>query len=76
MEQGWDPDVRKYFRKILNSISWTLIWMISSLIAGVYYQLAFFDGDHTIATVVFYVLMIITLFLLVRYLIGLWRKEH
>lgn len=74
MEQRWDPEVRDYFRKILNSIAWGLIWMIGCVIAGLYYQLAFFDNERIFSTIVFYVLMLTTLILLVRYLIKIWKK--
>lgn len=73
MEQGWDPDVKKYFRKILNSISYGLIWMIASATAGLYYELGYSNGKPVIYTIIFYVFMLGTLALLVRYLYKTWK---
>ena len=73
MEQGWDPGVKKYFRKILNSISYGLIWMIGCMIAGLYFELAYTNGKPLIYTIIFYVVMAITLGLLVRYLYRTWK---
>jgi hypothetical protein len=73
MEQGWDPDVKKYFRKILNSISFGLIWMLASATAGLYFELAYTNGKPVIYTIIFYVFMLGTLALLVRYLYKTWK---
>jgi hypothetical protein len=75
MESGWDPRVRRYFRKILNSIAYGVAWMFTGMIAGLYYGLAYTNGKPLIYTVLFYVFMCVTLWLLVRYLYKTWRKE-
>ena len=75
MEQGWDPDVKKHFRKILNSISYGLIWMIASATAGLYYELGYSNGKPVIYTIIFYVFMLGTLALLVRYLYKTWKDD-
>ena len=73
MEQGWDPQVRKYFRKILNSIGYGLAWMFACMIAGIYYRLGY-AGDHPVwYTLLFYILATVTLLLLVRYLFKTWK---
>ena len=41
MEQGWDPEVKKYFVKILNSISIGLLWLMAMVTAGLYFQLGY-----------------------------------
>jgi len=38
MEQGWDPEVTKYFRKIINTIFIGLLWLMAVLTAGLYYR--------------------------------------
>ncbi len=73
MEQGWDPQVRKYFRKILYSISWGLIWMIGCATAGLYFELGSGNGGPIIYTVLFYIAMAVSLALLVRYLYKTWK---
>jgi hypothetical protein len=75
MEQGWDPDVKKYFRKILNSISYGLIWMLASATAGLYFELGYTNGKPLIYTIIFYVFMLGTLALLVRYLYKIWKND-
>ena len=73
MEQGWDPEVKKFFVKILNSAAWGLFWMIAAATAGFYYELAYSNGKPVIYTILYYCGLVITLFLLIRYLYRLWK---
>ena len=75
MEQNWDPGVKKFFVKILNSLSWGLTWMLACAIAGIYFELGYVGGKPVIYTILFYTLMAVTLFLLVRYLMRVWRRN-
>jgi hypothetical protein len=74
MEQGWDPEVRKFFRKILNSISFGLLWMMSMVTAGIYFQLAYSGGKPVIYTIIFYVVMMGSLAALLWYFYRTWKK--
>jgi len=72
MEQGWDPDVKKYFIKILNSISLGLLWMIACATAGIYFKLGY--GKPAIYPILFYLAMALSLALLIRWFYRNWRK--
>jgi hypothetical protein len=74
MEQGWDPDVKKFFIRVLNSISMGLLWMMAMVTAGLYFGLAYPDGKPIIYTILFYVVMVVSLFLLIRYYYKKWKS--
>ena len=71
MEQGWDPELIKYFRKILNTIAFGILWLMATLIAGFYFGLAF----HPIILyrVLCYAGVSISLLLLIRYFYRIWK---
>jgi biotin transporter BioY len=75
MESGWDPEVKHFFVKILNSISLGLMWMLACATAGLYFQLGYTNGKPLYGTIIFYVCAVGSLFLLLRHLKKLWRKE-
>ncbi|MBK6382655.1 MAG: hypothetical protein IPF69_04155 [Chitinophagaceae bacterium] len=75
MERNWDPEVKKFFTKILNSIAMGLFWLIACLYAGIYQELGYTAGKPLIYTVLFYVGMAAGLFFLLRYLYKAWKKE-
>ena len=74
MEQpGWDPEVKKFFVRTLNTISMGLIWLLTAITAGLYFKLAY-PGDHLLVfTILYWLLFVVTLVLLIRYLLRLWR---
>ncbi len=74
-ERGWEPKVKKYFRKIINSYSLGLLWMMASATAGIYFELGYSNGKPVIYTIIFYVIMAITLGLLIWYYYNTWKKE-
>jgi membrane protein YdbS with pleckstrin-like domain len=74
MEQGWDNDVKDFFVKILNSVALTLMWALAAVTAGLYFKLAIPGSTSMMVTVIFYILLAVTFFGLVRYLYRTWKK--
>lgn len=74
MEQGWDPEVKRYFQKIISSFSFGLLWLMSGVTAGLYYGLAYRKDISVIYIILFYACFSGSLFLLLRYLYRLWKK--
>lgn len=76
MEQGWDPDVSKFFVRIINAIALTIIWMLSASTIGLYAELAVIGRYPWWVTLLYYISLILSFALLVRYLRANWRKHH
>lgn len=74
MEQGMDPEIKELFRKILNSLAWFLIWLMAGISAGLYYGLAFTGSAPVWATVLYYVLLLLSFGVLLRYFFRTWKK--
>jgi len=68
MQPNWDPEVKKFFVRILNSIAVVLFWMMTCATAGIYFELGYSNGKPVIYTILFYAGMLISLFFLIRYL--------
>jgi hypothetical protein len=74
MESGWDPEVRKYFRKVLNSISIGLLWMMVMVFLGLYKGWAYVYGRMDVYNIIFYIFLAVSLAVLIRYYYRLWKK--
>lgn len=72
-QPNWDPEVKNFFVKILNSIAIGLAWMIACATAGLYFELAYSNGKPVIYTILFYAIAAITLALLIWYLYKKWK---
>lgn len=75
MESNWDPGVRRFFLKIVNSISWTILWMLGAACAGIYYELGYTNGKPVVYTILFYVVFGVLLIMLIRHLMKTWKDE-
>jgi len=73
MESGFDKDVKKYFLKVLYSLSWGLIWMVAFITLGIYNELAFFDGKPILYNILFYIFITAGLVALIYYLYRTWK---
>jgi hypothetical protein len=73
MESGWDPEVKKYFRKIINSIFLGMMWLMSGVTAGLYFGLAYRSDVSLIYNILYYVFLASSLALLLRYLYRTWK---
>jgi hypothetical protein len=73
MESGWDPEVKKYFRKIINSIFLGMMWLMSGVTAGLYFGLAYRSDVSFIYNILYYVFLASSLALLLRYLYRTWK---
>lgn len=72
MEQGWDPDVKKYFRKVLHSFMFGLLWLSACATTGIYFGLAY--GHPLQQLLLFYGGMLLSLLLLLWYYYRTWKK--
>jgi hypothetical protein len=75
MESGFDNDVKKYFLKVLYSLSWSLMWMVLFIRLGIYDGLAFIDGKPVLYNILFYVFITAALVALIYYLYNTWKHS-
>jgi len=68
-----DPEVKKYFRKIIYSFSFGMLWLTANVTAGIYFGLAY-NNDQPIFMILFYTFFVLSLFLLLRYYYRTWKK--
>lgn len=71
---GMDPEMKRYFRKIVGSFSYGLIFLMFAAMAGIYFELAFVQGGLSAGNILFYLVVLVTFFFLLRYYVRLWRS--
>ena len=71
---GWDPEVKNFFRKILASFGAGLLWMMLMATVGLYFGLALIGDIVHWYNMLFYVIFLLSLVGLIRYLYKVWRK--
>jgi len=76
MPFGMDPEVAKYFRKILRSLFAGLMWLFINITAGIYFELAYSKIFSSFVHILFFVWLAISLILLLWYLYKVWNNYH
>jgi Na+-driven multidrug efflux pump len=74
MERGFDPEIKKYFKKILYSFSIGLLWLAANVTLGIYFKMADRNETPFFINLIFYAFLVISLFLLLRYYYKAWKK--
>ena len=70
----FDPDIKKFFKRIMWSSFLGLLWLIGFVTGGIYYKLGYVHpGIHLFQIAGFYILMATALFFLLRYLKKTWK---
>jgi hypothetical protein len=72
-DSGMDPEIKRYFRKILNSFSWGALWLITISTLGIFFRLGILSNGIQWYNILFYLILVISLFMLLRYYYKTWK---
>jgi len=70
---GMDPEMKTLFKKVMSSLSWGALWMLTAATSGIFFQLGFVADGIRWFNVLFYVSLLASIFLLVRYYYRVWK---
>lgn len=74
-ETGMDPEVRRFFKKIMSSIGIGLVWLMVVCVAGFFFRLAIVSSGWRWQNAVFYALAVLSFGLVLRQLLRIWRGQ-
>ena len=74
MDSGWDPEVKQYLKKVLNSFMVGLLWLLVNSTLGIYFGLAFGGTYSVVVNILFYVWFAASIGLLLWYYYRVWKK--
>jgi hypothetical protein len=72
---GMDPEVKQYFRKIINSLFLGVLWLIFVLGIGFFFDLGSIGSHIDIFNIVYYFFALISFIFLIRFYIKTWGKK-
>lgn len=73
---GMDPEVKRYFRQIVNSFSVGLLWMMLIVLLGIFLKLGYIQSGLRWYNIVFYLFFIASLSALIYFFYRVWKKEN
>jgi Kef-type K+ transport system membrane component KefB len=72
-DHGMDPLLKKYFRMIIRSLSYGLLWMIFFISVGLNFDLLVPRGKASWQNWTFYGLSFLSFLALLRFYIRIWK---
>ena len=73
--QGWDPDVKRYFRKILNSFAVFATWLLFISTLGLAFRMGHVNGSWQWKNTIFYGLVLVSFSFLLFFLYRVWLRK-
>lgn len=73
---GMDPELKKYFRKIVNSFSFFLIWLMMIMTAGLYFKLGVFTNKVKWYNILYYIFVLTSFGWLLLYYKRVWSLKN
>jgi hypothetical protein len=75
MPSGIEPEVKRYLKKVLNSLFIGLLWLLINSTLGIYFELGFVDGKVAIGNILFYLWLVASIVLLLWYYYRTWKSS-
>ena len=70
-----EEDATRLLIKIVKTISIVIVWMMVTMIFGIYFGWFFYYQTPTIGNIICYLFIAITLVLVLTYLRRLWKED-
>ena len=72
---GMDPEVKRFFQKIMTSFGVCFFWLMLMAALGLYLRLGYFFNGLDWYNGIFYFVFLVSLFFVLRFLFKVWRKK-
>jgi hypothetical protein len=70
-----EPEVREFLQRVSWSLGLALFWLLINTLLGLKLELAIWDKSHLIGTILFYIWLLVSFFLLFK-VYKKWWKAH
>jgi len=73
-----EPEIKEFFRRLVSTMSYLVLWMGVNIAIGIRYGYAFPEDRVHWSNIVFYIWVLISLSALIWFYTRLWKKpiEH
>lgn len=73
---GMDPEMRRFFQKIMATVGAGLLWFMLMATMGLYFRMGYFVNGLDVYNGIFYFVLLASLVLLIRFFFAVWRKKE
>jgi hypothetical protein len=70
-----EPELKLFFSKIIRSLSMGILWLLINMTLGIFFDFGFIHSGISLANILFYIFMLVTLYGLIWYLLKVWKEN-
>jgi hypothetical protein len=70
-----EPEVKEFLKKIVSTVFTGIFWLMLNMTFGIYFGLLFIEDRIRIGNIIFYVFLLSSLFLLIRFYYRTWKDK-
>lgn len=75
-DRGMDPEIRRHFKKIINSFSFGALWLLVITTTGLFFKLGIAANGLKWYNVIFYLIAMGSFIALMRYYYKMWSSKN
>lgn len=72
---GMEPEVQEFLKRIVLTVSVSLLFFLFHMTVGLYLNWAFFESSLSIGNIIYYLIFLITLTGLIYFYYRVWRGK-
>ena len=75
MSSGIEPETRDFLKRIIQTISMGMLFLLLHMTFGLYFNWAFFEGSIRPGNIIYYIVLLLSLAGLIYYYYRLWKGK-
>lgn len=75
MNSGIEPETRDFLKRIIQTISVGMLFLLLHMTFGLYFNWAFFEGDIRTGNIIYYIFLFLSLAGLIYFYYRLWKGK-
>lgn len=72
---GIEPETRDFLKRIIQTVSMGMLFLLVHMTVGIYFNWAFFEGTIRTGNIIYYLFLIASLTALVYYYYRMWKGK-
>ena len=72
---GIEPETRDFLKRIIQTVSIGMLFLLLHMTVGIYFNWAFFEGSVRTGNIIYYIIFLLSLAGLVYFYYRLWNTK-
>jgi phosphatidylglycerophosphate synthase len=75
MSQGIEPEVKDFLRRVMQTVSVGMLFLLIHMTFGLYLNWGFYEGQISIGNIIYYIFLLTSFAAMIYYFYQLWKDR-